>query len=134
MDNDNATQPNQTDHEVRLDKWLWAARFYKTRSLAAKAVEAGHVKLNEQRVKPSRHIHPGQCVALLRGAEHIEVIVQKLSTMRGPAPVAATLYAETEASRANRAQTARPPPGPSIGPRPTKRERRSLDRLQHRGT
>ena len=86
------------DKKVRLDKWLWAARFYKTRALAGKAVTGGKVHLSGQRVKPSRSVKIGDCFEVHRGYERYQVIVTDLSERRGSASAAQTLYRETEAS------------------------------------
>ena len=87
---------------VRLDLWLWAARFYKTRSLARSAVETGKVDIGGQRAKAARAVRVGDALCITRGEEQFEVGVLALSDTRGPASVAQTLYAETEASRAAR--------------------------------
>jgi len=86
------------DKKVRLDKWLWAARFYKTRVLAGEAVTGGKVHLSGQRVKPSRSVKIGDCFEVHRGYERYQVIVTDLSERRGSASAAQTLYRETEAS------------------------------------
>jgi ribosome-associated heat shock protein Hsp15 len=90
------------DRGTRLDKWLWAARFFKTRGLASQAISGGKVHLNDQRVKPSRPVRVGDELSIVRGQQHMTVVVQALSDRRGPAPVAQTLYAETDESRARR--------------------------------
>lgn len=87
---------------VRLDLWLWAARFYKTRSLAKHAIETGKVDVGGQRAKPSRVVRVGDAMRVMRGEEIFEIEVRGLSDTRGPASVAQTLYAESEASRARR--------------------------------
>lgn len=119
---------------VRIDKWLWAARFYKTRSLAINAINAGHVRLNEQRCKPGRNVHCGDRVQLVRPGEEREVIVRGLSALRGPATVAQGLYEETPESLAFREQAAAlRRAGSALAPggeRPTKRNRRELERLR----
>ncbi|MGY0504608.1 RNA-binding S4 domain-containing protein [Luteimonas sp. e5] len=119
---------------VRLDLWLWAARFFKTRSLARQAIEAGRVELGGQRVKPARELRSGDRLRIVRGEECFEVEVIGLSTRRGPAPVAQALYRESEESMAARAQARaqraaeragyRPPEG-----RPDKRARRLIRAL-----
>ncbi len=119
---------------VRIDLWLWAARFYKTRSLAKQAVETGKVELGGQRAKPSRPVRVGDALSIVRGEEHFEVEVRALSDVRGPAKLAQGLYAESEASRqrreAERAQRAaeragyRAPEG-----KPDKRARRLIRAL-----
>lgn len=87
---------------VRLDLWLWAARFFKTRSLAKNAIEAGKVEVQGQRAKPSRVVRVGDSVRVTRGEELYEVDVRGLSDKRGPASTAQSLYAEDDASRVRR--------------------------------
>lgn len=87
---------------VRLDLWLWAARFFKTRSLAKQAIENGRVEVDGQRAKPARAVRTGDRLGIVRGEEAFEVDVLGLSTTRGPAPVAQAMYAETEASTKRR--------------------------------
>ncbi len=117
--------------KIRIDKWLWAARFFKTRSLASKAVSGGHVHLAGSRVKPSRAVQVGEQVRVKRGVEEFTVDILELSGRRGPAKVARTLYAETEESVANR-ESAREQrrliKAPAARPqgRPDKRERRKI--------
>ena len=89
---------------VRIDKWLWAARFFKTRSLAARAVSGGHVALNGNRIKPARLVGVGDILVIRQGVVEQTVRVAALSEQRGPAAVARLLYEETEASLAKRAQ------------------------------
>jgi ribosome-associated heat shock protein Hsp15 len=89
---------------VRLDLWLWAARFYKTRSLARQAVDTGKVQVDGQRPKPSRTLRGGETLSAERSGELFEVTVLGLSDTRGPASVAQTLYAESDASKARRAE------------------------------
>lgn len=89
---------------VRLDVWLWAARFFRTRSLAKQAVETGKVEVGGQRAKPSRSVRVGDGLRISRGEEQFQVQVLGLSELRGPAPVAQQLYAETEQSRLAREQ------------------------------
>ena len=89
---------------IRLDLWLWAARFYKTRSLAKQAIETGKVEVGGQRAKASRTLRVGDALRVVRGAEVFEVVVLGLSDTRGPASVARMLYAESEASQARRAE------------------------------
>jgi ribosome-associated heat shock protein Hsp15 len=118
---------------VRIDKWLWAARFFKTRSLASAAVEAGKVRQNEARIKPAHGVKVGDLLEIDNGSTRWQVQVLKLSESRGAAALAQTLYAETEASIARRAAEAEQrkyfrEPGSSIKGRPTKRDRRLLDR------
>ena len=123
---------------MRLDKWLWAARFYKTRALAVQEIERGRVQVAGANAKPSRDLRPGDVVTLRQGLVTREVQVRALSTQRGPAPVAQQLYEETPASVAAREQAAAtrriaPEPAHVIEQgRPTKRDRRALD-AQRRG-
>jgi ribosome-associated heat shock protein Hsp15 len=128
--------------EVRIDKWLWAARFYKTRALATDAVLGGHVHLNEARVKPAKDVHVGDRLQIRIGTITWVVDVRELSDKRGPATVAQTLYEETSESRQARERQrlqrrlAPPPIGADLGARPTKQDRRRLDalrRAQRRG-
>ena len=115
---------------MRLDKWLWAARFYKTRTLATNAIAAGHVRVGGERIKPAHVLKPGQGVSVRKGAFAWEVVVDALAERRGPAIEAAKLYTEDAASRAAREEAiarrnaASPPRFPG---RPTKRDRRALD-------
>ena len=95
--------PSIPEHaSIRLDVWLWAARFFRTRALSRQAVESGKVEVAGQRAKPSRAVRAGELLRIARGEESFEVEVRALSDVRGPAPVAQALYAETEASRAQR--------------------------------
>jgi ribosome-associated heat shock protein Hsp15 len=120
---------------VRLDKWLWAARFYKTRALAVEEIGKGRVQVNGQAVKASREMKLGDRVRLRQGPVEREVLVQGISPVRGPAPVAQALYAETPESQASREQAAEarrlaPEPAQTITEgrqgRPTKQDRRRL--------
>ena len=118
---------------VRIDKWLWAARFFKTRTLAADALDSGKVRVGGERVKPARLLRCGDQLQIDNGAEAWEVVVLGLSDQRAAAPVARTLYAETAAGIARRAQEAEhrklfPEPGAAIKGRPSKRERRQLSK------
>ena len=119
---------------LRIDKWLWAARFYKTRSLAVEEIDKGRVLVNEQTVKPAREVRPGDLVTLRQGAVIRTVVVRGLSGQRGPAPVAQQLYEETEASRLAReaaAEQRRLAAEPALSieqGRPTKRDRRQMDK------
>lgn len=126
---------------MRIDKWIWAARFFKTRGLATEAVLAGHVHLNGNRVKPAKDVRVGDELEIRIGTTQWTVVVAALSDKRGPAKVAQELYAETDASRTEREQhalqrkLAAPPLGADLGARPTKQDRRRLDALrrgQHR--
>jgi len=121
---------------VRIDKWLWAARFFKTRSLAAEAIAAGKVELNGERVKPAKLLQTGDEVSLRLGPYLHVVEVRGLAERRGPATVAATLYAETAESLAARAKLAEQlhmAPAAFVYEekgRPTKRDRREIDRFR----
>lgn len=99
-----AENPAAPALSVRLDVWLWAARFFKTRALAKQAVETGKVEVGGQRAKPSRGVRDGDALRVERGEETFEVTVRGLSDTRGPAPVAQALYEESEASRQRRAE------------------------------
>lgn len=120
------------EEKLRLDKWLWAARFYKTRALAVDEIGKGRVQVNGQNAKPAREVGPGDLVSVKKGDPPIEVRVLGISRVRGPAPVAAQLYQETDESVARRAHAAemrRLAPEPSHDydeGRPTKRDRRIL--------
>ena len=118
---------------MRIDKWLWAARFYKTRVLAQAAVTGGKVKLHDERVKPAKDVRAGDVLAIHVGEFEWSITVRALAQSRGPADLARTLYAESEESRARRtAQMADRKAHGSVGGarkgRPTKRERRQLER------
>ena len=120
---------------VRADKWLWAARFAKTRSAATDLVLAGHVKVGGERVKPAREIAGGETVEIRVGHIPRTVVVTGLADRRGSATVAATLYEETPESREERERLALErrlarPLGADLGARPTKQERRRLDALR----
>lgn len=117
---------------VRIDKWLWAARFFKTRTLAQEAVELGRVRLDGNRIKSSREVKPGDRLEITRGEEKFTVFVEKLSVVRGPASVAQTLYRETDESKILREENAAirklaAEPALSIKKgRPTKRDARRI--------
>lgn len=121
---------------VRMDKWLWAARFFKTRSVAARACELGRIQCNGQQVKPAREVRVGDMLRVTNNGGDFRVEVLLLSDERGPASIAQTLYRETEASRESRMKVAAElkamtqfeqlPPG-----RPSKRDRRRI--IQFRG-
>lgn len=119
---------------TRIDKWLWAARFFKTRSLATDAVNRGHVQLAQQTMKPSKEIRVGDVLTIWQAKIPHTVVVQSISEHRGPAPVAQQLYAETPESIQQRAQAAerrRLSPEPALTlehGRPTKRDRRDLQK------
>jgi ribosome-associated heat shock protein Hsp15 len=120
---------------ARVDKWLWAARFFKTRSAATDAVAGGHVQVNGDRVKPSRDVHVGDTIELTIGARRRTVVITGIADKRGSATVAATLYAETPESieRNERERLQRSlsrPLGADLGERPTKQARRRLEALR----
>jgi ribosome-associated heat shock protein Hsp15 len=120
---------------VRIDKWLWAARFAKTRSAATELVLAGHVKVDGERVKPAREVAPRDTIEIQLGMTRRTVVVTGLAERRGPAKVAATLYQETPESREERERLGRErrlarPLGADLGARPTKQERRRLEALR----
>jgi ribosome-associated heat shock protein Hsp15 len=123
---------------IRIDRWLWAARFYKTRAMATDAVLGGRVRLNGDRVKPAKDVRSADVVEVRVGEDRFTVVVRALADKRGSARVAATLYDETAESIADRARAAderrlvRPPGDPSGG-RPTKQDRRRIEALR-RGT
>jgi ribosome-associated heat shock protein Hsp15 len=122
---------------ARIDKWLWAARFYKTRSLATKACELGRVQSAGQRVKPAREIHPGDKLHISNDSGDFEIEVLALSEVRGPASVAQTLYQETEASRELRLKVAAERKAlyqfePRPQNRPSKRDRRRIIQFRSR--
>ena len=120
---------------VRIDKWLWAARFFKTRSAATEAVFGGRVHVNDARVKPSKEIRAGDVLEITVGAVRRTVEVTGVADRRGPATVAATLYKETPDSIAERERLAAErrlarPLGADLGGRPTKLDRRRLEALR----
>ena len=121
---------------VRIDKWLWAARFFKTRSLAAEAIGGGKVMVNDDKIKPAKLIQVGDRVRVRQGPYEHVVLVRALSERRGPASVASTLYEETEASRAARdklSEQLRMAPAAFVFEdkgRPTKRDRREIEKLR----
>jgi len=121
---------------VRIDKWLWAARFFKTRSQAARACELGRIASNGQTAKPAREVHAGDRLSIKNESGEFEVDVLVLSEMRGPAVVAQTLYQETEASRALRLKLAEErkamPHFEAPRGRPSKRDRRQINRARGR--
>jgi ribosome-associated heat shock protein Hsp15 len=128
--------PSETEDRVRLDKWLWAARFYKTRALAAEAIDGGKVDVNAARAKRAKMIQVGDEVTIRQTPfEHV-IRVRGISERRGPASVAATLYEETVASKAKRealaTQIRSMPSGDWDTGRPTKRDRREIERFRRR--
>lgn len=121
---------------VRLDQWLWAARFFKTRSQAKTAIEGGKVHVEGTRAKPAKEISVGARLSISRSVDVTEVVVLALSDRRGPAPEAARLYAETSESAARRSASAEHramirAAGLAPPERPSKRDRRALTRLKH---
>jgi ribosome-associated heat shock protein Hsp15 len=124
------------EQRQRIDRWLWAARFYKTRSLAVEEIERGRVQVNGQEAKPARAVKPGDVVSLRQGWVLRVVVVKGLSEVRGPAPAAQQLYEETPESvlareRAAEQRRLAPEPAHAIEHgRPTKRGRRELDDAQ----
>jgi ribosome-associated heat shock protein Hsp15 len=130
--------PKGADLATRLDKWLWAARFYKTRTLANAAVLGGRVHVNGARAKPARDLRIGDTVEVSVGSVRRVVTVTGVSEKRGPASTVADLYAETPESIRTREQAALErraarPPGADLGTRPTKLDRRRLDALRRAG-
>lgn len=131
----NPSQDNQPAPAVRIDRWLWAARFFKTRSLAKQAIEGGKVHLEGQRIKPAKEIRVGQQLKITRGETVLDIVIAGLSEKRGPASVAQTLYEETEASierrESNQALRRMERAGLRIPEtRPSKKQRRDLLRLK----
>lgn len=121
---------------VRIDKWLWAARFFKTRSLAKTALEGGHVHYNGQRAKPSRNVEEGGKLRIRKGQVTFEIEILALSEQRGPATVAQTLYRETEASieeRQRQAQLRKLARAADATPlqKPNKKQRRNIRAIKH---
>jgi ribosome-associated heat shock protein Hsp15 len=122
---------------VRVDKWLWAARFFKTRSLAADAVDGGKVYVNQDRAKPAKSVKPGDEIRIRLGPYEHVLIVRGTSERRGPAPEAQRLYEETAASKEAREklhwQLTKAAPAMEAAPgRPTKQDRRALNRFRGR--
>ena len=127
---------SEDQSRLRIDKWLWAARFYKTRALAAAAVEGGKARVNGERVKPAKVLKAGDALIVHNGPFEWDITVVALSERRGPAAEAAKLYRESEASRKAREEKAalikaerQSNPSPLKG-RPTKRQRRQIIRFQ----
>jgi ribosome-associated heat shock protein Hsp15 len=137
-DSDEESEGDAGDRDranVRIDKWLWAARFFKTRSLATDAVSGGRVQINQQRVKAAKGVRVGDIVEIVAGEERRALVVRALAERRGSAQAAAALYAETADSLQKR-EDARERrrlfdvPGADLRGRPTKRDRRAIDRFR----
>jgi ribosome-associated heat shock protein Hsp15 len=131
-------ETKETGEPIRIDKWLWAARFFKTRSLAAEAVAGGKVEINGGRAKPSRNVRPGEKLNIRKGPFEWTVIVRGIAKNRGPAPQARLLFDETEESVRKRAAAAAQmkferPPEFDLPGRPSKKDRRSIQRFTKRG-
>jgi len=125
-------------NSVRIDKWLWAARFFKTRSLAARACELGRIQSNGQPAKPAREVHVGDMLRVTNDSGDFQIEVLLLSEVRGPAAVAQTLYRETEGSRELRLKAAEERKvlrqfQPTPTRRPSKRDRRKIIQFRGRG-
>ena len=121
----------QASNRQRIDKWLWAARFFKTRSLAAAAVDGGRVRWNGQQVKPARELQPGDELDIVAGEQHWTVLVRGVNAQRRPAPEARLLYEETPAGAARRLRQQEirrlaPTPGADLKGRPTKKAGRLI--------
>ena len=122
--------------KIRLDKWLWAARFYKTRSLAVQEIGKGRVLVNDQPAKPAREVAAGDLVTVRKEDPPLHIRIVAVSGVRGPAPVARQLYEETPesvAARERAAEMRRLAPEPALGieaGRPTKRDRRLIDQMR----
>ena len=134
----NNQEIEQTGESIRIDKWLWAARFFKTRSLAAEAVTGGKIEVNGSRAKPSRIMRLGDRLSIRRGPYEWTVVVKGVAKVRGPAPEAQLLYEETEESiRKREAASAQlkleRPPEFHIPGRPSKKDRRAVLRFTKRG-
>lgn len=121
--------------DLRLDKWLWAARFYKTRSLATAAISGGHVHLNSERVKPAKAVKVGDVVRVRKGSVEMTVSVDAISSKRGSATIAQALYTESQDSITRREQSRARIRAESAGAvmdhKPNKQERRELVRIKH---
>jgi ribosome-associated heat shock protein Hsp15 len=122
---------------VRVDRWLWAARLFKTRGLAVEAIKGGRIEVNGERAKPSKDVHPGDRIEITSGPLRRTLVISATSVRRGPASEAALLYEETAESRAARERLAEErrltgATGPRSGIRPTKRDRRRLEAMRRR--
>jgi ribosome-associated heat shock protein Hsp15 len=122
--------------KLRIDKWLWAARFYKTRGLATEEIDKGRVRINDVEVKPAKEVKIGDTLALRQGPVTRTLVVRGISDKRGSAPLAQLMYEETEASLAARAQLTEQrrlePASSQEHGRPTKRDRRSIDKVNNK--
>ena len=124
--------------KLRIDKWLWAARFYKTRSLASEEIDKGRVRLNDVEAKPAREVKIGDTVTLRQGPNMRTLVVRGISNQRGAAPVAQQLYEETEeslrlkAAAAEQRRLGQEPANSLEHGRPTKRDRRDMDKAQEK--
>jgi ribosome-associated heat shock protein Hsp15 len=126
---------NEIMDSVRIDKWLWAARFFKTRALASDACDIGRIESNEKRAKPSRDVHVGDMLRITSEAGTFHVEVLQLSHIRGPAAVAQTLYRETDESKSLRQKAAEERKamlqlGAITEGRPSKKDRRAINKLR----
>ena len=129
---------DKNNENIRIDKWLWAARFFKTRALAAEAVNGGKVEVNGARAKPSRAVRLGDAINIRRGPDEWTVVVEAVAKLRGPATQAQLLYQETEESARKREATIvqlklERPPQFELPVRPSKKDRRAIHRFTRRG-
>ena len=122
--------------KIRIDKWLWAARFYKTRGLATEEIDKGRVRVNDAEVKPAKEVKAGDTIALRQGQVYRTLVVLAVSDKRGGAPQAQLLYQETEASIEQRVQATEQrrlePANTQQHGRPTKRDRRDIDKVNNK--
>ena len=128
----------ECDEDIRIDKWLWAARFFKTRSVAAEAVAGGKVEINSSRAKPSRIVRVGDHLSVRRGPYEWTVVIKGVAKSRGPAAEAQFLYQETEESGRRREAVSAQlklehPPDFNLAGRPSKKDRREIQRFTKRG-
>ena len=130
LDDDQRPAADEVGERIRLDKWLWASRFFKTRALATDAVTGGKVHVDGRRVKPAHTMRVGETLRIQRGPEEYTVVVKALSDRRGPATQAILLYEETPESRQQREQRRLQTPAvPQSAARPTKQDRRRIIRF-----
>ena len=130
LDDDQRPAADEVGERIRLDKWLWASRFFKTRALATDAVTGGKVHVDGRRVKPAHTVRVGETLRIQRGPEEYTVVVKALSDRRGPATQAILLYEETPESRQQREQRRLQTPAvPQSAARPTKQDRRRIIRF-----